>query len=384
MTAALKPAVLHAACYPVTGPWSVMRDLACAQAASGRYSAVGIGVVIDSSWPMSYRDELHDTPITFYSSSCPHLFGTAAFLYQRVRPPPWRDWLRDIAARAGTTRVIVHLHNAWMSGVFLPLPKIPGIQIDVVATFHGVNEHFEGKPVRRALHRWMAARLLKYGARLTSVDGANTALAERILGVPRSAFTVIPNGVKPLEAAPVARPRVPLVIGHVGSMIPQKGWLLVAKAAELLNQSSVRVRVLLAGRGPEEEAARRWAAAHAAWAECAGFVENPRERVMPQLDVLCLMSQWEGLPMSIVEAMSVGVPVIATEVGGVAEVVHHGETGILVSRSAEALASALSDLMEHPARIAEMSVRARERYAKFFTLDRIVERYAVVYDASST
>jgi hypothetical protein len=55
-------------------------------------------------------------------------------------------------------------------------------------------------------------------------------------------------------------------------------------------------------------------------------------RVMPDLDVLCLMSQWEGLPMSIVEAMSVGLPVVATDVGGVSEAVRPGETGLLVPR----------------------------------------------------
>lgn len=359
-----------------------MRDLANAQAASGRYAAVGIAVIVDATWPEDYREEVKGSSLLFYESAIPQMFGTAAFLFQRLRPAPWREWIRNLAQQSGASRVVVHLHNAWMSGVFLPLPRVDGVRVEVVVTFHGVNEHFEGKPVRRALHRWMARRLLKFNAQLTSVDKMNTELAEQILGVRRDMFTVIPNGVKPVSAASRAQTAGPLVIGHIGSIIPQKGWQMVAEAAELVNRDAIRVRVVLAGRGPEEEDARRWAAAHGEWAAFHGFVENPRERVMPQLDVLCLMSQWEGFPMAIVEAMSVGLPVIATDVGGVAEAVADGETGLLVPRTAEALAQALVLLMNDRDRLTAMGVRARQRFNEFFTMDRIVERYALVYDES--
>lgn len=379
------PAVLHAACYPVTGPWSVMRDLAKAQAASGRFAGVGIAVIVDATWPRHYRDELQGSDVSFHESSCPRLFGTATFLYQRLCPPDWRAWVTDLAARARTNRVVIHLHNAWMSGVFLPLPPVPGIEVSVVATFHGVNEHFAGKPVRRLLHRWMARRLLRFGAALTSVDAANTAVAERVLGVPASSFTVVPNGLSPSSAAacPVLRdPTGPLTVGHVGSLIPQKGWHLLAEAAERLNRSGIRVRVLVAGQGPDQPAVEAWARRHAPWASYLGHVAQPRERVMPQLDVLCLMSQWEGLPMSILEAMSVGLPVVATAVGGVAEAVLDGRTGLLVPRTVEALVAALENLQEHPDRLAAMQVAARAFFMERFTLEQVVAQYQAVYEES--
>lgn len=382
MTEDPRPVVLHAACHPVTGPWSVMRDLARAQVASGRFAGVGIAVVADRTWPAHYRQELGDAPVAFYKSSCPRLFGTAAFLYQRLRPPAWRDWVGDLAARARASRVVVHFHNAWMSGVFLPLPAIPGLRIGAVATVHGVNEHFQGKPVRLLVHRWMARRLLTWNAALTSVDGRNTAVAERLFGLPAKAFAVIPNGLTPCaaEAGPALRdPRLPLTIGHVGSMIPQKGWRLLAAAAERLNHDAVRVRVVLAGAGPDEQAATEWARRHAMWARYLGHVSNPRENVMTQLDVLCLMSQWEGLPMSILEAMSVGLPVIATDVGGVSEAVRHQETGLLIPRTAEDLADALSGLLRERERLAAMGARARAFFLERFTLDHVVARYADVY-----
>ncbi len=373
-------AILHAALHPVTGPWSVMRDLATAQAASGRYAGVGLAVMVDATWPAAYRDELRGSPLAFFESRIPHTFGTAAFLLQRVRPPPWERWISDFAARVGARRVIVHFHNAWMSGVFLPLPQTDGVEVAVVATFHGVNEHFEGKPVRLRLHRWMGRQLARFGARLTSVDGLNTGLAEKLFGLRREAFAVIPNGIEPFDGAiPPRAADAPLTVGHVGSMIPQKGWHILAEAAERLRGEGVPIHVVLAGQGPDAEAASAWAARHSEWAQFLGHVPDPRARVMTRLDVLCLMSQWEGLPMAIVEAMSVGVPVVATDVGGVREVVENGNTGLLIPRDAGALADALRALWKDPARRRAMGESARARFLERFTLDRIVARYDEVY-----
>ena len=383
MSASERYAILHVACHPVTGPWSVMRELALAQSASGRFAGVGIAVVVDPTWPTECREEIRQTPIHFYESACPKTFGTAAFLYQRIRRPDFRAWLTDFCARCSTDRVVLHFHNAWMSGVFLPLPEVPGIQTGSVATFHGVNEHFQGKPVRKMLHRWMAQRLVTHHAALTSVDGLNTGVAERLFGIPQSAFTVIPNGLSPTDLAgcpALQAAGAPLTVGHVGSMIHQKGWHLLAEAAERLNRNSLQVRVLLAGRGPEEQAAKDWAKKHAEWAQFLGFVTQPRENVMPQLDVLCLMSQWEGLPMSILEAMSLGIPVIATDVGGVSEAVRHGETGLIVPRTVEALVAALQTLLRDQEQRADLGQRARRYFMENFTLDCGVDRYAKVYE----
>jgi hypothetical protein len=172
-------AVLHVALNPVTGPWSVMRDLALAQAASCRYSAVGLGVISSKDWPPQYDEELIQTKLPAYRASTIKVFGTAQFLWQRFRRPPIGRWVDDLMLKSGAKYGVVHFHNAWMSGVFLPLRELSSGQIRTVATFHGVNAMLEGKPVRHFLHRWMAARLIRYGARLTSVDRSNLVLAAK-------------------------------------------------------------------------------------------------------------------------------------------------------------------------------------------------------------
>ena len=175
-----KAAVLHVALNPVTGPWSVMRDLALAQAASGRYSAVGIGVITSKDWPSQYDNELKQSGLPAYRASTIKAFGTAQFFWQRFQRPPIRDWVGDLMLKSGAKRAVIHFHNAWMSGVFLPLRDSPPSQIKIVATFHGVNAMLEGKPIRRCLHRWMAARLPRFGVWLTSVDHGNLPLAEKL------------------------------------------------------------------------------------------------------------------------------------------------------------------------------------------------------------
>ena len=101
---------------------------------------------------------------------------------------------------------------------------------------------------------------------------------------------------------------------------------------------------------------------------------------MSRLDILCLMSQWEGLPMSIVEAMSVGLPVIATEVGGVREAVVHQQTGLLVPRTTEALVEAIDGLLRDRSRLGAMQQRARQVFEERFTLAHVVAQYQRVYE----
>ena len=78
--------------------------------------------------------------------------------------------------------------------------------------------------------------------------------------------------------------------------------------------------------------------------------------------------------------MSTGLPVIATDVGGVSEAVRHGENGLLVPRQVDALVAAVEGLLRDRSRLAAMGIRARQLFAERFTMARIVERYHSVYE----
>jgi glycosyltransferase involved in cell wall biosynthesis len=193
--------------------------------------------------------------------------------------------------------------------------------------------------------------------------------------------TVIPNGVA-LPPSPTAAPR------HLsgGPLIAFAGRLRTRKAAAVLLAAmpSVLARVpgarLLVLGGGEQEAAvaamvRRLGLAAAM--ELPGVL--PRSEVVRRLagaDLFCLPSTYEGLPLAILEAMSLGLPVVATAVSGNPEAVEHGVSGLLVPpESASALADALVELLLDPERRVRMGAAARRRVEERFAIDGVVDRH---------
>lgn len=378
-------AVLHVALEPASGVWSVMRDLSQAQSASGRYRAVAMGVIASSKWPARYADELKRLGLPSYQFRTLDAFGTAQFLWQRIQRPPIGEWADDLIRRSGAASVVVHFHNAWLSGIFLPLRSKHGKQVKAVVTFHGVCLTLERQPVRRWLHRQMAQRLLRYGAKLTSVDAGNLPLAESIFGVPPERFTVVPNGVKAdetLSAAPWLGTGE-FIVGYVGLLADRKGWRIIVDAVLKVRAGGRKVRLVIAGAGPEEADAQRVAHEHPEDIEFIGHVAEPRKSIMPRVHVLPLMSTFEGLPMVLIEAASVGLPVVATAVGGILEILEDGVTGIVVSRSVDSLARALETLYDSPETVRRMGQAARAVHAQRFEIGRVTGLYHSVYTSDS-
>jgi len=154
------------------------------------------------------------------------------------------------------------------------------------------------------------------------------------------------------------------------------GVLLAAKAG-------VRCRMVIAGAGPGEGTAQALAAANPEVIQFRGFAHDPRRNVMPELDLLAVMSSHEGLPMSIIEAMSVGLPVAGTKVGGIPEAIQDGVNGFLVERSAEALARCLQKLAQDVSLLRRVSASARKSFEERFEISSIVRQYHALYEEAA-
>jgi glycosyltransferase involved in cell wall biosynthesis len=103
-------------------------------------------------------------------------------------------------------------------------------------------------------------------------------------------------------------------------------------------------------------------------------------QILEASDVFVLSSRWEGLPYTIIEAMMAGLPVVATKVGGVPELVENGVTGFLVPpKDPETLAQALQKLIEDPELRKRMGRAGREKALREFTLDRMLHETERVY-----
>jgi glycosyltransferase involved in cell wall biosynthesis len=382
----LDAVVLHVALDPLTGVWSVMRDLALAQKASQHYAAVGIGVISSSAWPAYYGDELASLALFSYRSRTPNLIGTAQFLWQRWQPPPIDRWIQDLIRVSGAPRAIVHFHNAWMSGAFLPLSNISNETVRTVATMHGMFAKFQRQPIRRHLHRWMASNLIRCGAALTSVDKAGTLQAERLLGIDRDRFVIIRNGVVDHSSRRASKwnGNEAFRLGYLGNLEARKGWEIGAQAAAELDAQGLRVRYFIAGDGPERDRALAWQRRRPNVIEYLGHVSDPRADFLPKLHALVLLSSHEGLPMSIIEALSIGLPVIATEAGGIGEILTDNVNALLVPRSADALKTAVLKLCEQPAEHARIGCEGRRLFLTNFELSRIVQDYHQLYARALT
>jgi glycosyltransferase involved in cell wall biosynthesis len=373
-------AVLHVTLNPMTGPWSLMRELAQAQVASANYGAVGIGVITSKDWPESYAQDLKATGLRAYRATTLQTFGTAQFILQHFWRPPIGKWVEDILGNSGMEKCVVHFHNAWMSGVFLPINVSKRTNVRAVVTFHGVNAVLESMPLRRYLHRWMAQRLVHFGAALTSVDACNLELAERVLALAPGHFTVIPNGVPAsVLEAPCWTGEGEFVVGQLGTISERKGWRIAAEAVREVAKTGRRIRLLIAGSGPEEVEVRQIAQESNGAVQYLGQISKPSADFLPRLHALAVMSAHEGLPMSIIESLATGVPVLATAVGGIPEALGNDFAGRLLPRNSKALAASLINLYDSPEAHARLKAGAKALYRQRFDITKIVEQYDSVY-----
>jgi len=138
------------------------------------------------------------------------------------------------------------------------------------------------------------------------------------------------------------------VIGHIGMLLDrQKGQRFLIEAARLLKDQYPDMHFMLVGRGEDEEMLKSLAAGLENL-EFTGFTEFPGD-YLSVMDLFIFPSNYEGLGSSLLDAMDFGVPVIATKVGGIPDIVRDGENGLLIEpRNGQAIADAITRLYEHP------------------------------------
>jgi glycogen(starch) synthase len=188
-----------------------------------------------------------------------------------------------------------------------------------------------------------------------------------------------PRPPAPLD--PAAPPRV-LCLGR---LVPEKGFDLAVAAFERLAARHPRARLDIAGDGPARPALERQirAAGLEARVQLLGWVAPERvPALMDAATVVVVPSRWvEALSLVAIQAAQRARAVVATDRGGLPEVVAHGDTGVIVPPADPArLAAALDGLLSDPDVAGRMGERARRRAREYFDLGRHVERYNALYE----
>jgi glycosyltransferase involved in cell wall biosynthesis len=199
-------------------------------------------------------------------------------------------------------------------------------------------------------------------------------------GVPASKIEVIHTGIETPRPAPRDRPKFgasdgDFVIGHLGAFTKEKGQDVAVAAASLLRESFPRARFLLAGEGPLSGEIRKRAPENVHF---PGFVAD-RAAFFAALDLFIMPSRSEAWGLAALEAMSYGVPVIASDVGGLPEIVEPENGGWLIpAGDPTALAETITGVASEPDRLREQGRKASSR-ARLFSVDQMVEQTEAFY-----
>ena len=216
---------------------------------------------------------------------------------------------------------------------------------------------------------------------LVTVSEANAGFIATQYGVPRQHIVVIPCGVDtaifhPLATASTDAMQLPLIV-CVARHEPVKNLELLLEACRTLRDRGVHFRCVMIGDGAshEELAATRARLNLEAAVEMIGAAERGTVLAwLQRASVAVLSSHNEGMPVSLMEAGACGVPVVATRVGGIPELIEDGVTGILTAAGdPAAFADALGHLLEEPILRKSMGQAARRRIVARFSLDAQVD-----------
>jgi glycosyltransferase involved in cell wall biosynthesis len=202
-------------------------------------------------------------------------------------------------------------------------------------------------------------------------------------GVPPDRLRLVYEGVPDRPAAPGGRealaamgvPSGVPVVGNVAALTAHKDQATLVEAMALLGARLPEARLVIAGEGElkPDLVARVRARGLEARVVFAGF-RRDLDRLLPVFSVFCLSSRLEGLGTSLLDAMALGLPVVATSAGGIPEAVEDGVTGRLVPPGdPAALAEALADVLSDETKRRSMGEAGRRRFLERFGVDRMVD-----------
>lgn len=310
---------------------------------------------------------------------------------------PRDDWtaLRRLTALCQAGRYdVVHTHSAKAGALGRLAAHRAGVPL-IVHTYHGFPFHEFQNPLRRAAYIAIERRLATITDAVLAIgSGVATEALRRGLATPSTLRTIAPvveavTVPKTAESRAAARATLgisdgALVIGTVGRIDYQKApEHLIAAIAKLRHQDATAIWI---GSGPGLAEARKLV-------RRAGLLDRfvfAGERsdvadLLPAFDVFAMASRYEGLPCAVVEAMRCGVPVVATAVNSLPDLVVPGESGVLVPPGRpDLLAVAIDGVLDDPRAAERMVAQGRVLAGGTFDAGRLAEVLDQVYSNGRT
>ncbi len=250
-----------------------------------------------------------------------------------------------------------------------------------VSTVHG----FIGGDLRNRFYEWLQRRsyarfdaVVAVSKKLATELGASRWSKERLHTLPNAWSPSASRFARDIAREKLCLPRDIFTVGWVGRIGHEKGPDILLEALSQL--AAVRLHVVFIGQGRERAALQTRATELGVDDSVSWTGELPdASRFFPAFDVFVNSSRTEGTPITLFEAMDAAVPIIATAVGGVPDVVSPEEALLIPSEDPDALASAIRDVHDSRAKAAARAERARARLERDFAVSPWIESYEHIY-----
>lgn len=352
--------VLHVLRAPVGGLFRHVCDLAKAQAALGHH----VGVVCDAEGDALTEKRLE--------ALRPHL-ALGLFRVGMSRAIAPSDVFAFYAIRAhalGLGADVLHGHGA-KGGAYSRLVgaslKRMGRRVASCYTPHGGSLHYHPASLQGRVYM-AAERYLARSSDALIFESAFSAgrYADQV-GAPGCAMQIIPNGLAEDDFVPVSAAPDAADFLFVGELRELKGVDVMIDALAIV-AAARPVRAVIVGSGPDAQAFKDRAVAAGLGNAIVFPGAMPAREAFKLGRVLVVPSRAESFPYIVLEAGAAGLPMLATDVGGIPEIVAGTQTKLIPSDDAGALAMAMRDVLEHPSRAAARAGALRAAVAERFTI----------------
>jgi glycosyltransferase involved in cell wall biosynthesis len=271
---------------------------------------------------------------------------------------------------------VVHCHNA-TAAIIAALPaRLAGVKT-VIATRHGlVKPPYQ---IRRELKFALASRWCDW------IVGVCEGTRTNLLAAPfaaRDRIIHIYNGALPADIRAVPQPKKGFTLLYVGRLAPLKDLATLLQAVALTRTHHPDVQLWIVGDGPLAFKLRKLSF-DLGLNDCVTFF-GEKAAVSPFMlaaDLFVSSSVTEGLPVSLLEAMSVGLPAVVTDVGGMGEIARlSGAVTLVASSDPQGMAAALSDAIARRQDLPKMGQLASYCYEQYFRPERMLDDYMSLYN----
>jgi glycosyltransferase involved in cell wall biosynthesis len=364
--------VVHVVRSPVGGIFRHIADLATAQAAAGH----SVGLVCDSLTGGAFEDE-----------RIARLGASLALGV--VRLPISRDVsLSDAAALAKVRRAlaplapnVVHAHGA-KGGVFGRLVGAWLGRSGPVARFyapHGGSLHYAPRSREGRLYFTVERALERVTDSLIHVSGYEKRIYEEKVGRPFCGAAVIRNGLSPEEFEQIEpRPDAADFL-YLGMLRDLKGVDVFLAAMKRLHDSGTAATAVVVGDGPDEARYRAFVAQTGLFGHVGFMPPMPARAAFTLARAIVVPSRAESMPYVVLEAIAAGLPMVATEVGGIPEIFGPYSDALVPASDPDALASSMAALLAAPDAAREAASSRRAHIGGEFSLEEMSKRVENVY-----